>query len=115
MKQAKGPGSTIARKGLVVLQDPTFIDQSLLLGRNVAAPSDNNLERLDGRIKRCLDREFGPIGTPDVDGGAATAVSHAGTACVAGISVGTHARQRSGFQTLNGDESGPDLQSERGI
>jgi len=54
---------------LVVLQDPTLVDQPLLRRRHVAALGDDRLERPDGGAQVGPHGELGAVGAPDVQRG----------------------------------------------
>lgn len=58
---------TVAGQGLVVLQNPAFVDQPLLIGGDVAVPGQGRLEGPDRGLRARPYRDFGAVGAPDVD------------------------------------------------
>lgn len=58
---------TVALQGLIVLEDPTLVNQTLLLSRDVAVPSDSILKGSDGGIEANLNGKLGTIGASNVD------------------------------------------------
>jgi hypothetical protein len=52
---------------LVVLQDATFVNQSLLISRDIAILSENRFEYANRRLKARPHREFRTVGAPNID------------------------------------------------
>lgn len=93
MNKAKGHEirrRTVALQCLLVLQDPPFVDQPLLLHRDVALLNQGSLEGRDGGIESGLHRKLGPARGSDVHGDGGCPSDGVGAACVAGIPVGAH-------------------------
>lgn len=93
MNKAKGHEirrRTVALQCLLVLQDPPFVDQPLLLHRDVALLDQGSLEGRDGGIESGLHRKLGPARGSDVHGDGGCPSDGVGAACAAGIPVGAH-------------------------
>lgn len=90
---------TIALQGMLVLQDPAFIDQPLLLRRDVALLDEGSLEGPDGGIEGDLHRELGPVRASDVDGDGGASSDGVRIASAAGIAVGAHVPYAKGDRT----------------
>jgi len=58
---------TIALKRLIILKNPSLINQTLLISRDIAVLSNNILEGNNGGIEANLNGKFGTIGTTNVD------------------------------------------------
>lgn len=54
-------------EGLVVLQDPTLINQALLIRWNIAVLCQKGLESPHRRFKATPYREFGTVGASNVN------------------------------------------------
>lgn len=54
-------------QGLIVLEDPTFINQTLLFSGDIAILSDSVLKGSNGGIEANLNGKLGAIGTANVD------------------------------------------------
>jgi hypothetical protein len=54
-------------KGLIILKDPTLINQTLLISRDITVLSNNILKGTNGGIEANLNGKFGTIGTTNVD------------------------------------------------
>lgn len=66
--------NTVALKGLIVLEDPAFVNQPLLIRRYVALLGQNILEQTDSRFDGNLNGKFRTVGATDVEGDSLTAV-----------------------------------------
>ncbi|KAK7277569.1 hypothetical protein RJT34_22584 [Clitoria ternatea] len=54
-------------KELLGRRDPTFVNQTLLISRDIAVVNDDILEGYDGGIEPNLNRKLGTIGAANVD------------------------------------------------
>lgn len=58
---------TVALERLIVLEDPSLVNQTLLFGGDVAVASDDLLEGSDGGIEANLNGKLRTIGASNVD------------------------------------------------
>lgn len=58
---------TVALEGLIILEDPTLVNQALLIRGYITIVSNRLLEGSDGGIEANLNGKLGTIGTADVD------------------------------------------------
>lgn len=59
--------STVALKSLIVLEDPTLVNEPLLIGRRIGFLSENVFEGSNGGIEANLDGKLRTVGATDVD------------------------------------------------
>ena len=59
--------STVALKSLIVLEDPTLVNEPLLIGRRIGFLSENAFEGSNGGIEANLNGKLRTVGATDVD------------------------------------------------
>ena len=59
--------STVALKSLIVLEDPTLVNEPLLIGRRIGFLSENAFEGSHGGIEANLNGKLRTVGATDVD------------------------------------------------
>ncbi|KAM4096182.1 hypothetical protein ACJW30_08G086000 [Castanea mollissima] len=102
--------STVASKSLIVLEDPTLVNEPLLVGRRIGFLSENAFEGSNGGIKANLNGKLRTAGATDVD---IDSISAAGFVRIVHSSITSHSSLLHSSQSLSNSKKKKNYRSMR--
>lgn len=99
--------STVASKSLIVLEDPTLVNEPLLIGQRIGFLSENAFEGSNGGIKANLNGKLRTAGATDVD---IDSISAAGFVRIVHSSITSHSSLLHSSQSLSNSKKKKKLQ-----